>query len=978
MDAELSALCQHVSDCAICQAELDRISGDADMKQWRKAGDPSAQSIKKNQIFRAALDRASQLDTDVDSVHAHATRPVPSTDPLVVWNLQGNPSKGELGTLAGYRVVREIGRGGAAIVFEAIDTRLDRAVAIKLLRPEQYQSGAQERFLREAKALAQIRDPHVVAIHSISTTGDDTPLIAMELADGGCLQQRIASGNRIEPRQAAQWIAQVADGLAAVHQAGLIHRDIKPSNVLLMSDAGPQRGHASSHEEVAKLADFGLVRLVSGNKRETQTGQLLGTPAYMSPEHITNFDAVDARSDIYCLGATFYECLTSEPPFRGSLAAIINQIEHDDPAPPRKLNSDIPADLETICFKAMQRERGSRYATAQEFSADLKRWLAGEPIRARPVSNSEKLLRWCQRHPVTAGLVGTIASLLLLLAFGSTYAAISINAVQNKLRKEKENVEEANRVVRATADDLELQRQIALESLNSLVTKVQLELGARPGTLKLRETILQTALEGLEKVTKNAGAWSAAHTTIEAHIRKGEILELLGKTSDAISEFQAAATLAEQASELSQGSVDAQRDLGNALFMQAEIHRKAFAHELAQPIFERVLKIRKAIAEKLPDDSGAQMTMISTQQRLADIYYYRNEFEAAGTAYKQVLTAAESAVAKFPNNLILKRSLSIANERLGTLATTVGKAAEAQGYFEQVLKLNQELAAAEPQNGQYRADMAYITKRLASLASVRGDDDNAIRLAREAIERYTEIAEADPQDTDAQMKVGAGWDTLYEVELAAGHLEEAMTAVTTGLHIFEALAASFPTAGKYTSLAMEAYAKLGGVQFRAAQFAPCAESMERYLSTFEQYNRAADATPQLFASTLALAKVSRDALKLAMGGLDSIDKQAGVSSDMAYLAKTYVMYQLAHNGQVEQALNIGRIVKDYHAQDPSVVTLSLLALSRSYAVCLSKAAADSAEQSECLAALRAMQQATPGVFQFQTNDSDFEPILKQL
>ncbi len=976
-----SAICNHISDCVHCQSELDRLCGDSELKPWRTSSSFAA-SVSTNRLFREALDQAAKLNTDIESQADNSTLPMNSVDPLIALNLKPSEFVGDLGQIGQYRILREIGRGGAAIVFEAIDAQLDRRVAIKLLRPEPQASQAQQRFLREAKAIAQIRHPNVVAIHSIDTTSDNVPLIAMELADGGCLQRRIQDGHGLASRQAAEWIAQVADGLAAVHKIGLIHRDIKPSNVLLVQ---------VETQEIAKLADFGLVRSASGIQRETQTGMLLGTPAYMSPEHLSMFESVDARSDIYSLGATFYECLTGEPPFRGALAAVLKQIEHDEPSPPRKLNSDIPADLETICLKAMERDRGKRYATAEEFSDDIKRWLAGEPIQARPVTSAEKLARWCRRNPGIASLTGAVASLLLLLATGSTFAAFSINGAQQNLRAEKENVEQANRVIQATVADLELQRQIALESLNSLVTKVQTELASRPGTLKLRESILQQALEGLDKVTKNAGALASAHTTIEAHIRKGEILDLLGKTADAIAEFDMAATLARQASDASNASTGAQRDLGNALFMQAEVHRKAFAYDLAEPIYRRVLDIRRAVAEKLHDNSDVQIAMITVQQRLADIHFYRNEWQAAEAAYLQVLQAVGDSVERFPESVTLKRSLAIAHERLGTLATSVGQLDKAQQNFDAVLKLNQSLLAAEPDNGQHRADLAYITKRLASLASVRGDNLEAVRLARDAIDRYVEIAREDPHDTDAQMKVGSGWDTLYEVELAAGHYPAASQAIESSLSVFEKLATSFPTAGKYPSLAMESLIKLAEVQIRLGQWSECSQSLARYSQCFEQYKQTSDANPQLVAATVAWVQRSHAAVKLAIGGLESIEQSSESSADVVYLAKTYVMYNYARVGNVEQAMQLGQSLSDYSAEDILMQCSGWLALSRGYAVCDSTLTAQASERPVaeaaslqatarklCLESLGALVKVNPASIDYLRKDFDFRIMRDEL
>ena len=192
----------------------------------------------------------------------------------------------------------------------------------------------------------------------------------MEYLAGPTLGRLIEPGSGMEPRRAAELIAQVADGLAAAHDAGLVHRDIKPDNIMIDSPTGR-----------AKLMDFGLAREEAGGESLTREDILAGTPTHMSPEQARG-QPLDGRSDVYSLGVTLYECLTGEVPFRGTPHMVIRQVCEDEPRPPRRLNDRIPRDLETICLKAMAKEPAGRYPSARDLGDDLRRWLRGESIRA--------------------------------------------------------------------------------------------------------------------------------------------------------------------------------------------------------------------------------------------------------------------------------------------------------------------------------------------------------------------------------------------------------------------------------------------------------------------------------------------------------------------------------------------------------------------------------------------------------------------
>jgi len=293
----------------------------------------------------------------------------------------------------------ELGRGGMGIVYRALDESLGRLVALKVIRPERAgEEGDRARFMREAQLAARFRNDHVVAVHSVGDQPGGSPYLVMEYVDGPTLAGWLSSKPRPGPREIAHLVAQVADALDSAHQAGLIHRDVKPNNILIERRTGR-----------AKITDFGLAR-EPGASALTHEGVTVGTPTYMSPEQARGDASLDHLTDIYGLGTTLYESLTGRPPFTGPALAVLRRILEDDPIPPRRLDDAIPRDLETICLKAMAREPARRYQTARELAGDLRRYLDGRPISARPAGPWEQALKWARRRPAVAALFATVVA----------------------------------------------------------------------------------------------------------------------------------------------------------------------------------------------------------------------------------------------------------------------------------------------------------------------------------------------------------------------------------------------------------------------------------------------------------------------------------------------------------------------------------------------------------------------------------------
>lgn len=416
-----------------------------------------------------------------------------------------------------YQLKELLGRGGMSSVYRAVDGRLNREVALKMVASEMVD--AVPRMKAEARIIASLNHPHIVKVFDTGSWNGG-PYLALELVDGGSLDV-LLKDELLTARRSAEIVVDIASAVAAAHESGVIHRDLKPANVLLTTSGA------------VKLADFGLSRDLN-LQGQTMSGALLGTPGYMCPEQTIGSDPT-AAMDIYGLGGILYACLTGRPPFRGAnIPDTLTMIQHVDPVPVHQLVPSVPVDLESICLKCLQKSAEDRYASARDLALDLQAFLDGRTVVARPTSRLKKFNRWCRRNPAIAGLT---ASLLIAVAAGfagivtqwqraeSNASAYQQQATLAECRADEVS-EEAARVSAV--------RDFMLSVLGSAQSD---ELG-RNATV--REAVMAAA--------NRADVAFAEQPRLEAAVREtlGDTFRSLGEGGVCVQQFQRALALCEQ------------------------------------------------------------------------------------------------------------------------------------------------------------------------------------------------------------------------------------------------------------------------------------------------------------------------------------------------------------------------------------------------------------------------------------------------
>ncbi|MFO0877705.1 MAG: protein kinase [Gemmataceae bacterium] len=590
----------------------------------------------------------------------------------------------------GFTLLHELGRGGMGVVYLARDERLQRQVAIKVYASIGRPLGkASARFRREAQMLARVHHPNVVRIYEAGEavspgTAFASAYLVMEYIDGGTLATLLAEGP-LEATGAARYLAAVAAGVQAAHEVGIIHRDLKPANILLDRNNQPHVG------------DFGLARALD-EEGQTASGALLGTPVYMAPEQADGSEP-GPRVDVYSLGVILYEMLTGRPPFRGATPLeTLDQARHLDPVPPRILRPGVPRDLAVICLKCLDREPARRYPSAAALAEDLRRYLEGRPIVARPASVATRAWKWVQRHPAVAALSLLLFAAAVALLVG---AILHERQLREALREADEArdraMEKAAEVVRQSARADANYREASQTVRRMLYRTRDPRWNAAPRLARLRVQQAEEALAFYERIANQQGPdVRVDHDVAWAALEGAKLQLFIGRTKEGRAALQRAADLAETVVARTPDDPRAHLLLADALITLG-LDQKDVVSLRNQ---ERAVALLERLETTHPEVPGLATQHVDALINLGTTYYFRTSHPQALRVWQRAVELAGPLAAAAPDNLEHLRRYARARINLSAVYRNLGQQERCRRLHEQAERDLERMLARDPEDRQ--------------------------------------------------------------------------------------------------------------------------------------------------------------------------------------------------------------------------------------------------------------------------------------
>lgn len=689
-------------------------------------------------VHRSLVDDPTTLDGDTETHREEITvADERGASPAGV----KKPVSESLPQIPGFSIQSIAGRGGSGVAYRALDLKLNRMVAIKLLhRTSAYEKNDARLLMREAESSAALLHPNIVPIFQVGEV-DEQPFLVMEFIDGGSLADRLREGP-LPVNEAVNIATQVANAIAYAHRSGLIHRDLKPGNILINSQGKPV------------VCDFGLARRLDSSETVHATGDVLGTPAYMPPEQARG-ERVDERADVYAIGAVLYESLTGRPPFQAATAwEILHQVMTDDVPLARQLNSALPKDLETICQRCLEKNALRRYSSASEVFDELERFRSGKPILARPLGRIARLVKWTRRNPAIATAVAI--SFVSLLAI-TLIAVLSQRNVSASLETTTEALQAAER-----------QRDVAVNAINDLVYRVHDDLQKRQASVEARGEVLQSAINGLKTIVDVAGDREDTRVTLATALtRYGFILSQQGKNEDAEQQYRQSITVADSLTSHEGRQQRAQNYSNFALF-----YIRVANFEAARQWAEKTLAAAQEVLRD--DDQNADMlnVVVQAKSHLAAAASVLQDNATALNLRQEAQEEISELYKRFPDKAELRDQLVDTNLLLIQDCISGMQFDQAERYIRESLEVLKTQNPEQIEDVQVRRRYASALRFDAMIHFVRAEYEPAIAQLNAALTVAERMSEVEPGRPGFHLRLSAIHETLADCYLATDRMDK--------------------------------------------------------------------------------------------------------------------------------------------------------------------------------------------------------------
>jgi uncharacterized protein (TIGR03067 family) len=672
--------------------------------------------------------------------------------------------------VAGYDILGELGRGGMGVVYQARQRGLDRLVALKMILAGA-QAGAEElvRFQAEAAAVARLRHPNIVQVYEVGEA-EGRPFFSLEYVEGGSLAARL--GGTPQPAgDAAELVETLARAVHYAHQQGVVHRDLKPANILMVSggvvrgEGSPDTTHHSpltTHQP--KITDFGLAKRLDSDAGQTRSGAIVGTPSYMAPEQADGKGTpVGPAADVYALGAILYELLTGRPPFKAATGLdTVLQVVTEDPVPPRRLQPKVPRDLETICLKCLQKAPGKRYPDAQALADDLRRFLDGEPVQARPTPAWERAVKWARRRPAAAALVAlSVLAALALFGLGWWY----------------------NR-------DLQEERDYALAQRDA-ATRAKEEAERQQ---RRARAILRQALQGVDRltqVTPERFPLLSLQMTEERRLRLKDALVLCR------------GYLREEKADPA-----GRREVGQTYARLASLHLLLGQFPEAETAARQALDCQEKLVADFPGRRDLRYDLARSRITLGHFCSITRRAEAA-EAYHKALALLEPLTRTRPHVARYQQALAECHLNLAVLHLLKGQFKEAEPGIAVHVKISRRLVQEHPGVAGYQGLLAAGYSNLGLVYNNTGRPAKAIHVLRKSLALFTKLTRNHPRAVKDFELVGAS----SRLNLGAAYVltrrpTEAGPLLQKGFDRCEQMGRAYPQVPTYAHLCIQGYGLL--------------------------------------------------------------------------------------------------------------------------------------------------------------------------